>query len=203
MLVNLKTPLPTICHNELPFNLGCTNQWFNQQSAITNTRSHQLDDWLFDQGSLTQRLQSHCDTFEVLVLREGISDISLQERALFTGSDIINSREVLLLCDGQPQVYARTLIPQNTLQYANALLKTLGNKSLGEVLFSAKNMQRQPIEITSFDQDSAITTLASALSLQQEHPLWARRSMFTLDQYPLLVSEVFLPKSYPYTTETK
>lgn len=201
--MNLKTTATTINPSTLPFSKGCTNKWSLQESDSTKALPKRLISWLFDERSLTQRLISHCEHFEVIVLREGNAIVAPDEQHLFQQARQINSREVLLMCDGKPQVYARTLIPQVTLEHANSLLKTLGNTSLGEVLFSADNMQRQAIEITEFSQTSSMANFASSLDLNVEHSLWARRSIFTLDNNPLMVSEVFLPDSYAYEKAVK
>lgn len=203
MLVNLKTTVTAINQSTLPFNNGCSNQWFRQESDNTKLLSARLTSWLFDENSLTQRLISHCDHFEVIVLREGIATVTEDEQRLFKQDANIRSREVLLMCDGEPQVYARTLIPQSTLDYADSLLKSLGNTSLGEVLFQADNMQRQPIETTEFSLGSSMSKFAQSLNLNVDRSLWARRSIFTLDNNPLMVSEVFLPNSYAYAEASK
>lgn len=199
--MNLKTSPIAIHPSVLPFRHGCNNLWVTKQNQEAHNLSSELLSWLFDEHSLTQRLCAIATTFEVVVLREGPASISDAELQLFATHEGLNSREVLLLCDGQPQVYARTLIPQTTLEHANSLLKTLGNKSLGEVLFRDKSMQRQAIEITSFSKDSTMADFAQSLSLEVTHPLWARRSIFTLNDNPLMVSEVFLPNSYAYQKE--
>jgi len=199
MPVNLKTIIAAVCPNQLPFKDGCANQWYERQSGNTDALSQELISWLYDQDSLTQRLQSHCQQFEVMVLRETDAVVTAAEQQLFNPGEVIRSREVLLLCDGQPHVYARTLIPKTTLDYANNLLKKLGNTSLGEVLFRADDMKRQPIETTSFSSSSSMSRFATALTLTPQHPLWARRSIFILEGNPLLVSEVFLPHSYAYS----
>lgn len=196
--MNLKTNPTLATFSILPFEHGCHNLWLTRDSSNISHLDDELVSWLFDQDSLTQRLQSHCKHFQVRVLREGLAQVSPQEQQLFPACDAIYSREVLLICDGKPQVYARTLIPQTTLSYANSLLRDIGNTSLGEVLFRAKNMQRHAIEITEFEQNSIMAKFANELTGTAPHPLWARRSMFTLDDNPLNVSEVFLPGSFAY-----
>jgi len=203
MPVNLKKKPTAINHSELPFSEGCNNQWLAQQSGNTKSLSPELISWLFDKNSLTQRLQSCAEHFEVIVLREGKAIISAGEQSLFSPAENISSREVLLMCDGRPQVYARTLIPRHTLDYADSLLKTLGNTSLGEVLFRAGNMQRQAFETTSFSTTSTMAQFSKSINLEAEHDLWARRSIFTLDGQALMVSEVFLPNSYAYQEAVK
>lgn len=103
-----------------------------------------------------------------------------------------------MVCDGIPQVYARSLIPDNTLDATNIGLKELGNDSLGHILFQAPHAQRGAIETASFDSESTIAQLANQLNLPVCHDLWGRRSLFNLQQYPLLVSEVFLPGALAY-----
>ena len=90
-------------------------------------------------------------------------------------------REVRLLGCGQTWVHARSLIPATTLTGRHRKLAHLGNRPLGEVLFSDPGMQRGDIE-------TARVPLYSA-----DSRAWARRSVFMLDHKPLLVSEVFLP----------
>jgi len=201
--VNPKISSTLPCHALLPFEKGCFNRWFNRESGNINALPDSLTSWLFDEKSLTKRLQSQCEHFEVKVLREGSAQVAPHEHQLFSSefsgdNAAISSREVLLICDGQPQVYARTLIPKKTLNHAKQLLTTLGNNSLGSVLFRADNMQRKTIETTYFPPDSDMARFAKQLNLTSDQPLWARRSIFTLDGYPLMVSEVFLPHSYAY-----
>lgn len=102
-------------------------------------------------------------------------------------------RQVRLLCDGKPWVFARTVIPASTLKGAVRRLAYLGDKPLGAVLFADPSMQRDAIEIASL---SARTChYADALQGQRSRPkqIWGRRSVFYISNKPLLVSEFFLP----------
>jgi chorismate lyase len=183
----------------LPFAKGCDNHWFSATDRPCQDLSPVLSSWLFDRGSLTARLKQHCNDFTVIVLNSGRGTISALERLLFPDTKMpLNCREVLLVCDGIPQVYARSLIPDITLESNEMGLKQLGNNSLGQILFQAPHAHRGEIEATSFDKKSTIARLANQLDLPMSHDLWGRRSLFNLQQYPLLVSEVFLPGSFAY-----
>jgi tRNA (cmo5U34)-methyltransferase len=86
-----------------------------------------VENWLFDDGSLTAKLKNIYPNFNVKVISESVENDTL-------------TREVNL-CDADvPLVYAISQIPQNCLN-----LQNLGNKPLGEILF--KNGKRIDISI--------------------------------------------------------
>lgn len=187
----------------LPFKKGCDNQWLSETSPQCQQLSPTLSNWLFDRGSLTARLKQQAKDFSVVILRSASCTISPQEQLLFPDCGMpLSCREVLLVCDGIPQVYARSLIPNNTLDSSEIGLKQLGNNSLGQILFQAPHAQRGAIEVTRFEPHSSMALFAEQLELPVNHDLWGRRSLFNLRQYPLLVSEVFLPGSRAYQEVT-
>ena len=182
-----------------PFQGGCHNQWFDPSSIQYQQIALGLKHWLFDRGSLTSRLKNHCQEFSVVVLNNELIHLSTTEKSLFSAAELsINCREVLLVCDGIPQVYARSLIPVDTMLSTNVGLNELGNNSLGQILFQASHAHRCVFEATCFQPGSTIHRLSGELGLNTNQELWGRRSLFTLTQYPLLVSEIFLPGSLAY-----
>jgi len=63
------------------------------------------------------------------------------------------------------------------------------------------------LEVSSFNCDSSVATLAKNLfkQLHTQHSselvmqkLWGRRSIFMLENKPLMVAEVFLPDAFAY-----
>jgi chorismate--pyruvate lyase len=181
----------------MPFNQGLTAHWQQSNDNDIDSILTPLCDWLFDIASLTKRLSKQCNQFDVYVISQDQYQLSQQERDLFSTHDI-TCREVLLLCDGVPQVYARTLIPKETLEHANEQLKSLGNTSLGEILFSDHSMRRSTIEVCNINEHSALHTMSQQLSLPLSTQIWGRRSMFYLQDYPLSVAEFFLPGAMAY-----
>jgi len=161
--------------------------------------------WLEDRGSLTRRLQAASGgNFAVQVLR--------QEFALPTASEAraLNLaqrrwaliREVVLIGHDMPWVYARSVLPLATLSGRLRHLRQLSNRPLGQVLFNAGNMCRDPVQIarlpcTALPEGLSITA-TSALARPQPTLLWGRRSVFRVDDKPLLVAEFFLPGFDPY-----
>ena len=181
-----------------PFEQGLTMEWQSNESKLYEVISTSLIDWLFDNASLTKRLLKHCQNFEVKVLPSTKNILSDDECSMCDDADIL-CREVLLICDGVPQVYARTLIPTTTFNHANEQLKSLKNSSLGDILFNDPSMKRSHIEVCNVESPSTLMTLSQQLSLPTINTIWGRRSMFYLQDYPLSVAEFFLPNSYAYS----
>lgn len=142
----------------------------------------ELKRWLSDTGSLTRLLQRASQgRFSVRLRRlQWASPSASEARALGLASrQRALIREVELCGNGEPWVYARSVIPATTLSGRHRSLALLGARSLGSILFNDPGMRREPLQIAR---------LAGA-----EGALWARRSVFHLDAKPLLVCEVFLP----------
>lgn len=161
-------------------------------------KSHSVDSqylpWLLDNSSLTKKLinKSH-GRFRVSVLDQRIRQVPFSERHAL---QIPNRqwaviREVVLYGNNTPWVYARTVIPLHTLHGPLRRLHYLGNKPLGEQLFTDSTMERGPIHVARF-LPKQIPQQACKHSIEWAST-WGRRSVFRLSNKPLLVSEVFLP----------
>jgi len=155
--------------------------------------------WLLDRSSLTTRLTNACQQFRVEVLGQVIQPCTQEESTtdIDVGEQVL-VREVLLYCDDVPQVFARSLLPLKSLTGEEQQLAHLGNQSLGQVLFSKKDLIRKCIEISAFSQNSAVSKLAIELGLPAQTELWGRRSTFMLHSKPLMVAEIFLPNAFAY-----
>ena len=161
--------------------------------------SEYLLSWLLDPNSLTARLKKHCQEFRVELLGQSVEPC--QESDIFAnikaGEEVL-VREVLLYCDERPQVFARSLLPLSSLTGAEQALANLGTQSLGQVLFNNPSLQRETIEIAMFDLNSSVAKLSQQLNLAKQEELWGRRSVFVLENKPLMVAEVFLPDAIAY-----
>ncbi|WP_455201610.1 chorismate--pyruvate lyase family protein [Kaarinaea lacus] len=156
-----------------------------------------LSKWLFDNSSLTERLIHACSgSFCVQVLDQGWAHPMLNEAKILDmrPSSYAWVRQVHLLCDGRPWVFARTVIPPHTLRGKQRRLTRLGKKPLGAVLFADKSMQRTEMEIACIQKGQHIYRMATHHLEKVNQPVWGRRSVFFLNQHPLLVSEIFLPE---------
>lgn len=163
------------------------------------TLSEKLTDWLYDAGSLTARLKKYCHTFEVVVIGQDIVSCMPEEACdVVQAGEQVLAREVLLYCDGVPQVFARSLLPLSSLTGEQKVLAELGNQPLGHIIFNNPSLERKLIQVAKFTHQNSIGKLADQLPLKLTDNLWGRRSLFYLEGKPLVVAEVFLPDAYAY-----
>ncbi|MFK5914169.1 MAG: chorismate lyase [Woeseiaceae bacterium] len=152
--------------------------------------------WLFDEGSLTRKIIQHCNSrFSVKVLSQQWQRPMLNEahRLGVHPEHHALIREVLLYCDNQPWVFARSVLPRITLTGRRRFLGKLGSRPLGEILFSDPNIEREALEVAEIKINQRMYQCATAHMNNKPNSLWARRSVFYLHKKPLLVNEVFLP----------
>lgn len=140
-----------------------------------------LRDWLLDNGSLTRQLQYLSDgDFKVQVLAEGwqrcaaLPLVSCFPSALL--SRAMWTRQVVLWGHGEPWVVAHTLVPVSSLRGSLRRLTVLGDTPLGAFLFNQRKVRRGSMEIA-----------------RPRDGIPGRRSLFHVEQRPLLVAEFFLP----------
>jgi len=167
--------------------------WQPLQSIARHQRpSPALQDWLGDSGSLTARLivQSEGD-FNVQVVRQIIGRPALNERHVLQMKQpaLALIREVILFGRNEPWVFARSILPLASLTGSLRHLRKQDNRPLGAFLFSQPHLQRSAIAVARISRDHAYIPR----DLADDQLLWGRRSVFHLQQKPLLVSEVFLP----------
>lgn len=178
--------------------IAASTKW-REGGSSTYCSAHILS-WLLDETSLTKKLQQTCQDFTVRVIQQSNTDG--RESALspyFVESAKVLVREVILYCDDLASVFAQTEIPHRTLSDKQKKLADIGDQSLGKFLFKEKSLQRSKIEIAEFTVGSELHQLCESLQQPCEHSLWARRSLFYVENKPLLVSEVFLPGSGIYS----
>jgi len=151
--------------------------------------------WLRDRGSLTLRIQQRCGHFAVRNIRSGLARIALDESALLgiAPRRLAYSREVFLLADNQPVVFAHSACAPQHLRGIWSAVRGLGNQPLGALLFTHPLVQREPLHYKALRSTHPLYQRAAAVLDDPPGKLWARRSLFHLHGAPLLVTEVFLP----------
>lgn len=156
--------------------------WQNAQQLNLPTA---LAPWLLSQGSLTALLKSRCQTFRLELITEhwqALPDFLQQQWQQPQGL----KRDVILWCDGKACVYAQSWLPESTLEQMEPLAR-LGAQPLGEYIFQHASLERGVIEVAVLGAGILLPVVGE----QQE--LWARRSVFSVQQQQLLVQEIFLP----------
>ncbi len=170
--------------------------WRTREMLLKQNIPKDISPWLFDQGSLTRRIIFHCENkfkVELLSLKWQRPMLNEAMRLGVHAESYALIREVLLYCGDQPWVYARSVLPKTTLTGKRRILGKLGNRPLGEILFSDPSIQRDALEIAEIKKGQRMYHNATACLNNKPDFLWGRRSVFYLHQKPLLVNEVFLP----------
>jgi chorismate--pyruvate lyase len=173
-----------------------SGHWQPSQRVIRRRIPSGLAAWLLDTASLTLRLQRLCPgRFRVRVLSQqwGSPAIDEAQALQMKPGSLALIRQVQLLCDSEPWVYARTVIPATSLRGRLRRLAYLGTRPLGGMLFSDPGMRRGPVELVRLLRGQALHRAATRKLGKRPAQIWGRRAVFRLAGSPLLVSEIFLP----------
>ncbi len=170
-------------------------EWQQYHLLDNATIPPKLRDWLAHPGSFMQRLQQHAEGSRIQVLQQNWQLPEASERHLlsmpFRAYAFI--REVLILNADKKWMFARTVFPRSTLTGQHKKLLRLKNRSLGSVLFKDPSMQRSSFEVTCLQPGMKWHEKILQRIEMNVTELWARRSIFKLQDKPLLVTEVFFP----------
>lgn len=148
-------------------------------------------------ASLTERLRQRAgDTFSVRLLSHSHAVLSAEDAVLLGSKPDAAGyvRRVFLYGRGRPWVYARSLAAGR----AESWLKNLGAQPLGERVFLHADARRSPVEAAHLDLHHHLCKEALAHLDESERatlakPLWARRSLITVEGAGILIYECFLP----------
>ena len=150
--------------------------------------------WLIDSGSLTARLQQRYVKFAVRPVAVQYAKPIQDEAALLhlPAHNAALIREVLLIGNNQPVVFAHSVLPRTSLRGPWNDLGRLGNKPLGATLFANPVVKRTPLEYKKLPHHHPISMRVAEHMLTPPKAMWARRSVFSLGCARILVTEVFL-----------
>lgn len=155
----------------------------------------ELHAWLSDPGSLTARIVARCRRFRIRIVRECHTPPHRDEAALIDAPPgrHVWVREVLLLADDQPVVFAHSVLALSDLTGAWHRARAIGSRPLGAALFADPGIRREPLSCARLPVRHPLHRSAEAATNGPLPTLWARRSRFCRTDRPLLVTEVFLP----------
>ncbi|MHA6910367.1 chorismate--pyruvate lyase family protein [Ralstonia pseudosolanacearum] len=155
--------------------------------------------WAVGVNSLTARLRAASSSFRVELLGQGRA-MPLRDEwrclGLPRAAETL-AREVLLICDDAPVVYAHTIVHPRSVAADWPFLRALGTQPLGHALFADPRVARGAFEFALLDGRHPLVRQAHA-ALGGTLPgamarLPARRSVFRRGVSAMLVTEVFLP----------
>lgn len=156
-----------------------------------------LQRWLQAKGSLTARLR-RLGSVQVQVQQQGAMALWPLEQAelgLLCGY----VREVLLLLDGRPAVWARSATSLAAAQGPWRALQGLGTRPLAELLFAQRPVQRAALQVHHLPRCGRMHSHIRRQWQQLEPagpdvlPHWARSSVFWHQGHGLRVMEAFAP----------
>ena len=154
--------------------------------------------WLIHRGSLTKRLQLRYSQFAVMPVKVRYAKPIADESALLhlPAYKTALIREVLLMGNNQPVVFAHSVLPRASLRGPWNGLGKLGNMPLGATLFTNQIIKRMPLSYKKLSPRHKLFKRATAHLTIKPTYLWARRSVFSLNCAKILVTEIFLPKLF-------
>ena len=159
-----------------------SSRWRPGRQVPPSRLKRSTRDWLLDPASLTHRLRQG----------RGVPRLDERRTLRLAGRQACLIREVRLLCHDTPWVFARTVIPAGTLTGRVRQLARLGSRPLGAVLFADPGMRREHFELCRLVPGNDLYAHATQGMENTPASIWGRRSVFLLDNKPLLVSEIFL-----------
>ena len=137
-----------------------------------------IKSWLVEKGPITKRIKSE-ESFQLNLLKDEISYVEdVEKEFLDVISNNIKVREVILMGNNIPRVYAKSLIPIRTIDEGFSKLGKLGTKPLGDILFEKEIFKKTDVVYAQFQDKDSI--------------FWGRKTKYIVKNMPLSVMEVFL-----------
>lgn len=184
--------------------------WTNVSELSENHVPGNVYDWLTPKAyRLSDGIRRTYDEFELVRIQEGIGRITDYEKQYMRG-DYAYIRQIFLLGDAHPQVYARTTVPLKVYTEYKQLFDSLGDKPIGEsLLYNNPAITRTPFMVGAFAmahlpfmEYSPEGRFANRQKYIMSIPIWNRQSTFNLmDETFLLITESFLPTIKPLITD--
>lgn len=159
-------------------------------TAATNMRW-----WLLHRDSLTRLIQQRCRKFSVDPVFQALAPACADELTMMNlrRSELALVREVYLYCGDIPVVFAHSVVARKHLQGAWRGLSHFGNRSLGTMLFTNPMIKRAEFGYKQLNSHHPLFKRACQRLQTSPVSFWARRSLFTLQEQSILVTEIFLP----------
>lgn len=171
-------------------------RWVTHVNGVNPPQA--LRGWLTDNASLTMKLIAHSIHFRVQKLKQqrGRCLADECEEVGLSRRTHVQQREVLLVCDGRPVVYAHTIVPLDATAADWPFFGALGERSLGStLLFGDPRVRRGKLRYARLQAQHPLArrALDAVGSAAISFPLFARRCLYLRRKGQLLVTELFLP----------
>ena len=151
--------------------------WMSETKSL-EVKNKEILSWLNESGSITSRIKSFSD-FKLKLLRDGPGEVdSADDDLIISNYKENNIREVLLYSDEEPLIYAKSIIPLETIRLGLGVLGNLKENPLGDILFSNPEIKKKHMLFAKFESNKKI--------------FYGRKGIYTVKGFPFSVCEIFL-----------
>ena len=151
--------------------------WISETNSL-EVRNKEILSWLNEAGSITSRIKSFSN-FKLKLLKDGPGEVDIIEDDLIISNyEENNIREVILLSNEEPLIYAKSIIPLETIKLGLNILGNLKENPLGDILFSNPEIKKKYMCFARFQS--------------KEEIFYGRKGIYTVKGYPFSVCEIFL-----------
>ncbi len=162
---------------------------------------------LTEEGSLTEligRLMGQTPVLKCLFQQKHHASQAENHLLNLSSGELAHIREVTMGSDRQNWMFARTVIPLETLTGEANQLSELGVIPIGQALFGqlkAKRIDMNLTQIQARDISIADKKGIEQFNIPNDFSLWHRCSVFEIATGPLLINEIFLPDCPVYNAK--
>ena len=151
--------------------------WMSEIKFL-EVQNKEILSWLSESGSITSRIKSFSN-FRLKLLRDGPGEVDIIDDDLIISNYKENNiREVILLSDEEPLIYAKSILPLETIRLGLGALGNLKENPLGDILFSNPEIKKKYMLFAKFESNKRI--------------FYGRKGIYTVKDYPFSVCEIFL-----------
>ena len=151
--------------------------WTSQMGSL-KINSKEILSWLNESGSITSRIKSF-SKFKLKLLRDGPGKVDeIEDDLIIANYEENNIREVMLYSDEKPLIYAKSIIPIETINLGLGVLGNLKENPLGDILFSDPKIKKKYMLFARFESNKKI--------------YFGRKGIYSVKGYPFSVCEIFL-----------
>ena len=123
--------------------------WVSETKSL-EIHSNEILSWLNEPGSITSRIKSFSN-FRLKLLKDGPGEVDATEDDLIISNyEENNIREVVLYSDEEPLIYAKSIIPLETIRLGLDVLGNLKENPLGDILFSNTEIKKKYMLFAKF-----------------------------------------------------
>ena len=151
--------------------------WKSEIKSL-EVQNKEIISWLNEHGSITSRIKSFSN-FRLKLLRDGPGKVNAAEDDLIISNYKENNiREVVLFSDEEPFIYAKSILPLETIRLGLDALGNLKENPLGDILYSNPEIKKKYTLFAKFESNKRI--------------FYGRKGIYTVKDYPFSVCEIFL-----------